>query len=394
MREQVGIVGGGTMGKGIVRHFLTRGVYVTLVEANAELAEKTRQDVRRAFDSGVRAGKLPAERASEWLDSLATGAEISSVRDCDFVIESVPEDLELKRRVLASIEQVTRTDTVIGSNTSALPITALAAGLASPCRFAGTHFFNPPHVMPLVEVVRGADTGPEPAQRLMDFLTASGKRPILVKDCPGFLVNRILGAYVNEALRLLEQEAGIMDLEGAVQDMGFPMGPIRLGDMVGWDVIYASNRTLAASYGERFALPPLLVKLDAQRRLGVKTGKGLFDHATATSEPTEDLVPATRRLGSGELKLLQERVMYSIVAEALRCVDEGVASAGDVDEAMILGAGLPCGPLAWADEIGCEKVLSDLESLSQRYGARYWPAPLLRICVLAGRSLSPGKPKE
>lgn len=394
MHKKIGVVGGGTMGKGIVRHFLTRGLFVTLVEANEELAQKTRQDVQGAFENAVKAGKLDAERSSRWLDCLVTGSEISLLKDCDFVIESVPEDLELKRRVLTLIEQSTGPDAVISSNTSALPITALAASLTSPSRFVGTHFFNPPHVMPLVEVVRGADTTAETAQQTMDFLASTGKRPIQVKDCPGFLVNRILGAYVNEALHLLGQDAGIMDLDGAVESMRFPIGPVKLGDMVGWDVIHAANGTLATSYGERFALPPLLVQLDAEKRLGVKTGKGLLDHTTAPPNPTEDLVPATKRLEAEALDLLKDRVRYAIIAEALRCVDEGVASAADIDEAMILGAGFPLGPLAWADEIGCEKVLSDLESLSQRYGARFWPAPVLRMGVMAGRPLSPGKGKE
>ncbi len=250
------------------------------------------------------------------MDRLVTGADISSLGDCDFVIETVPEDLELKRRVLASIEQSIRSDTVIGSNTSALPITALAATLASPGRFAGTHFFNPPQVMPLVEVVRGADTAPEPLQRLVDFLSSTGKRPIPIKDCPGFLVNRILGAYMNEALRLLGQDTGIMDLDGAAEAMGFPMGPAKLGDMVGWDVIYASNKTLATSYGPRFAIPDLLVQLDREKRLGAKTGKGLLDHTTAPPSPTADLVPSGKSLGPEAINLLQKRMIYAIIAEA------------------------------------------------------------------------------
>lgn len=382
------------MGKGIVRHFLIKGLSVTLVEANEELANKTRRDVRHAFESAVKSGKLGSEKSSQWMDRLVAGADLSSLRNCDFVIETIPEDLALKRSVLTSIEQNIRSDAVIGSNTSALPITALASTLASPGRFVGTHFFNPPQVMPLVEVVRGADTAPEPLERLMDFLSSTGKRPILVQDCPGFLVNRILGAYINEALRLLGQDTGIMDLDGAAEAMGFPMGPAKLGDMVGWDVICASNKTLETSYGQRFAIPDLLVQLDRAKRLGAKTGKGLLDHTTVPPNPTDDLVPAFKSLGPEAVNLLQKRMMYAIIAEALRCVDERVAFAGDIDEAMILGAGFPRGPLAWADEIGCEEVLSDLELFSRRYGGQFWPAPVLRISVLAGRRLSPGSNKE
>lgn len=394
MDTHVGVVGGGTMGKGIVRHFLTRGFSVTLVEANEDLANRTLHDVRHAFESSAKAGKLAPEQPSQWIDRLATGAEISSLRDCSFVIETVPENLELKRKVLTSIEQNISPDAVIGSNTSALPITALAANLTSPGRFAGTHFFNPPQVMPLVEVVRGADTDPETLQRLINLLSGTGKQPIVVKDCPGFLVNRILGAYINEALRLLGPDTGIMDLDGAVKAMGFPMGPAKLGDMVGWDVIYASNSTLATAYGQRFEIPDLLVRLDREKRLGAKTGKGLLDHTTAPPNPTDDLVPAGKSLGPEAVDLLQRRMKYAIIAEALRCLDEGVAFAGDIDKAMILGAGFPRGPLAWADEIGSEEVLSELELFSRRYGVQFWPAPVLQVSVLAGRKLSPGSSKE
>lgn len=387
MDRRIGVVGGGIMGKGIVRHFLTKDLPVILIEANAELAERAQQEVKRAFESAVKAGKLAAERSSKWLNSVVTSTDMSGLRDCDFIIESVPEDLALKKTVLASIEKNTSSKALISSNTSALPITALAASLSSPLRFIGTHFFNPSHVMPLVEVVRGADTAPETVKHMVDFLAGTGKSPIAVKDCPGFLVNRVLGAYINEALRLLEQEVGITDLDEAVESLGLPMGPAKLGDMVGWDVICAANRTLATSYGERFTLPPLLIQLDSDRRLGVKTGRGLIDHSTVPPSPTEDLVPATREPDSVTRNHVNERITYAIIAESLRCLDEGVASATDIDKAMMLGAGLPKGPLAWAQEIGPEKVLSDLESLSRTYGARFWPAPVLRICVLAGRPI-------
>ncbi len=391
MYKRIGVVGGGVMGKGIVRHFLTKDLPVALIEANPELAEKARQDVQRAFESAVKAGKLEPEQSRKRLDSLITSSEMSILGDCDLVIETVPEDLQLKKTVLASIETRVLPDAAISSNTSALPITVLSASLSSPWRFVGTHFFNPSHIMPLVEVVRGTDTAPETLQRVTDFFAGTGKRPVVVKDCPGFLVNRILGAYINEALRLLEREAGIIDLDRAVEALGLPMGPVKLGDMAGWDVISAANRSLATSYGERFALPPLLIQLDSDRRFGVKTGKGLMDHATAPASPTEDLVPATREADTETINHVSDRITYSIIAEALRCLDEGVASAADIDKAMTLGTGLPRGPLAWVEEIGREKVLSDLESLSGSHGARFWPAPVLRICVLAGRPVVAGR---
>ncbi|MEJ2718871.1 MAG: 3-hydroxyacyl-CoA dehydrogenase NAD-binding domain-containing protein [Deltaproteobacteria bacterium] len=385
MNKKIGIVGGGTMGKGLVRHFLSQGFTVTLVEATADLAAQAGIALEKVFEKAVKNGKLDAETAEKWLGNLEVGQTPAMLVDCASVIETVPEDLELKRRVLTGIEENVSAETPISTNTSALPVTALAAVLSVPERFCGTHFFNPPHVMPLVEVVRGLDTSPETVARTCDRLRSAKKKPVVVKDCPGFLVNRILGAYINEALLLLEKDAGILELDAAVEDMGLPMGPARLGDMVGWDIILASNSTLAAYYGERFAIPSLLARLKAEQRFGVKTGCGLFDYRSGPPEPTEDIVPRTRGLDGKLDAEVKERITYAIIAESIRCLDEGVANAQDIDRAMMMGAGLPKGPLSWADERGLEKVLNDLERLSRECGSRFWPAPILRIAVLAGR---------
>lgn len=384
--KTVGIVGGGSMGSSLARYFLTRGFTVTLVEAESSLVEKVRQKIQRAISRETEKGKVRQEDASAWLSNLRVDTDMSFFKEAGMVIEAVPEEMTLKKRVLTATETWVQPDTIIASNTSALPISALAVCLSRPERFLGTHFFNPPHVMPLVEVVPGIDTAPEVLCRVLEVLSAAGKSPIHIKECPGFLVNRILGAYMNEVMRLLDGTAGIEDIEEAAKQLGLPMGPVTLGEMVGWDIIHASNRTLAAYYGERFEVPPLLAGLDAQGRHGIKTAKGLLDHSVRPPRPTEDLVPVSRNLDKNTVEAVKSQVLYAVIAEGLRCMDEGVAEAGDLDRALVMGAGLPKGPLAWADELGLARVLDHLEGLSRVSGSRFWPAPILRTYVLAGHT--------
>lgn len=384
--ENIGIIGGGVMGSGLARHFLARGFVVTVIEAENDLAKMVRQKMEQVFSKEVEKGKLDEQNATQWLANLHVKTEMASLKEAGMVIEAVPEDLSVKKRVLAAAENVLPPEAIIASNTSSLPISALAVALARPKRFLGTHFFNPAHIMPLVEVIPGVDTDSVVVTRVLDFLSLAGKKPIRVQECPGFLVNRILGAYMNEVLWLLEGEAGMQDVETAAEQLGLPMGPVTLGDMVGWDIIHAANRTLAEYYGPRFEVPPLLAKLCAENRLGVKTGKGFLDHSVRPPRPTGDLVPISRNLPENDMEAVTTRMQAAIIAESLRCLGEGVASAADLDTAMIMGTGLPKGPITLADQMGLDLVLDQLEILTKRFGLRFWPPPILRIYVLAGHS--------
>lgn len=382
--KKIGIVGGGIMGTGLARAFLASDLNVSVIEADATLAERFLRKIERVLSKDVETGKLSREVCDRRLANLRTDTHLDVLGDTGFVIEAAPENAKLKSRILGELEEVLTPDTVIATNTSALPISALAAGLSNPERFLGTHFFNPAHIMPLVEVVPGMDTEDHVVGDVIDFLASVGKKPVRVKECPGFLVNRVLGAYINEIMWLLEETAGIMDMESIAMELGLPMGPCTMGDMVGWDIIHASNKTLSDYYGERFRIPPFLASLVEKNRLGIKVKKGLLDHTKMPPVPTEDLVPATRKADGKGRKVLKQRVLAAIMAEAVRCLDEGVASPADIDKAMVLGAGFSKGPLSWADEIGLDKVLELLDGLTTTMGSRFWPAPILRINVLAG----------
>ncbi|MGD8562422.1 MAG: 3-hydroxyacyl-CoA dehydrogenase NAD-binding domain-containing protein [Desulfarculaceae bacterium] len=378
--KRVGIVGGGTMGSGLARYFLGAGLAVTLIEADEKLAQRVEQKIKKAYANDLKKQKRPEDSPPD----LRVSSEARQLEGSDLVIEAVPEDLDLKKSVLRAVEATLGDDAVMGSNTSSLPVSALAACLARPSRFLGTHFFNPAQVMPLVEVVPGLDTDPGVAIKMVDFLSSTGKKPVLLKECPGFLVNRILGAYMNEVMWVLQDRAGIQDVETSAKELGMPMGPATLGDMVGWDVIHASNRILAQYYGGRFSLPPLLVKLVDSKRYGIKTGKGFFDHSSDSPVVTDDLAPVSRAAGKDIIESVKERLLLAIIAESLRCLEERVATPDSLDMAMVTGAGFAKGPIAWADELGLESVLDKLQSFSVKLGRRFWPSPILQIHVLAG----------
>jgi len=390
--EKIGVIGGGIMGSGLVRHFLGKGFRVVLVEADESLAQKSRARLEKTWRTEIGKGRLSEEQAAAWRENFQAGSGLDRLEGMDMVIEAVSEDLALKQALLSRLEKHVGPEAVICSNTSAIPISAIAAALSVPGRFLGTHFFNPPHLMPLVELVPGMDTSPEIVDLTSALLSFAGKRPVRIKECPGFLVNRILGAFMNEAMWLLQETAGIQEVDACARDLGLPMGPATLGDMVGWDVIYASNRTLETYYGKRFEVPSLFKEIQAVGRFGAKSGKGFYDHAKAPPEPTWDLAPDSRDLDAEGLRTVMARLRSAILAEGIRCMDEGLATPRDIDLAMTLGAGFPKGPLAWADQIGLDVVTGELLCLSEALGPRFWPAPVIRIHVLAGyNGLSSGR---
>jgi len=374
------------MGCGLSRFFLYKGYSVSVVEAHQNLAKKLVQEIDIILNKDVNKNKITSEEAEIIFNNFSSSDDLDIISDSNFVIEAITENIDFKKKVLRDAESILPSNTMISSNTSALPISALATCLNNPEYFLGTHFFNPPHIMPLVEVIPGIDTSPEVVSQLLDFLRSAGKKPILVKECPGFLVNRVLGAYVNEVMWLLESRAGIQDVEEIAVELGLPMGPVTLGEMAGWDVIFASNKTLSSYYGSRFDIPPLLRKLVEQKRWGVKTGMGLLDHTKKPATPTGDLVPQTRNLNDTGKKDAKEQMLLALLGESIRCLDEGVARPDSIDEAMIMGAGLPKGPLAWADELDLGKVLNQLDSFYERFGPRFWASPILRTYTLAGHT--------
>jgi 3-hydroxyacyl-CoA dehydrogenase len=282
------------------------------------------------------------------------------------------------------MDRLCKPEAIFASNTSALPISELASFTQRKPRFVGMHWFNPPHVMRLIEVVPGLETSEETIETVMAFCGRLGKVPIRLKECAGFLVARLLGMYVNEAFWMLGEKYRPTDIDQSGIEMGMPMGPFTLGDMAGWDVVHHANETLYESYGMRFKIPPLFHDLVTSGKLGVKTGQGVYSYKKVESGPAQksgDISPSPNKQ---EREILSKRLLWIIINEGIRCLDEGIANEVDVDKALQLGTGMPRGPLRWADEVGLDWVFTELDKRKEAFGERYWPSPLLRRKVKAG----------
>jgi 3-hydroxyacyl-CoA dehydrogenase/enoyl-CoA hydratase/3-hydroxybutyryl-CoA epimerase len=288
---------------------------------------------------------------------------------------------------LEELEDRVRDDCVLATNTSSLSVDEMAADLDQPERFGGLHFFNPVHRMPLVEVVRGARTDDATLATLYDFALTLGKVPVVTADGPGFLVNRILGPYLNEAGWLLGDGASVEDVDGAATDFGMPMGPLRLVDEVGVDVSRHAGEALHEALGERLAPSPVLVALAESGRLGKKGGAGFYRYEDGKEKGVDDTVwtdlgaavPAER--GRVDRDEIRRRLLVQMINEAARCLAEGVVSAAwEVDLALVMGTGFPPfrgGLLRFADTLHPRGVLDRTRSLQERHGARFETAPLL-----------------
>jgi 3-hydroxybutyryl-CoA dehydrogenase len=339
-------------------------------------------------------------------DSEAAAARFSLVDDlaglagCDLVIEAAPERLELKREVFAALAEACGEDTVLATNTSSLPVTAIAAGAPRPERVVGMHFFNPPALMELVEIVAGAESS-EPALELAtEVAEKMGRTPIRAADGPGFLANRLARPYGLEALRLLAQGAGTTEeIDRAMRlGGGFRMGPFELADLIGLDVnLGVAESFYRQSYGEpRWRPSPLQSRMVSSGHLGRKTGRGWYDYSQGEHrppdpegtprQPTVDEDELTQRAGELAAEVVP-RVAAQIANEAAFAIEDRVGAPEDMDTAMRLGFNWPLGPLEWADLIGPAHAVGVLDALRELHGEAYRASPLLRWAADDGVAL-------
>jgi 3-hydroxybutyryl-CoA dehydrogenase len=278
---KVGVVGLGTMGAGIAQVAVAAGHETVGREFTLELAARGRATIEHYLGRAVEKEKLTASERDAALARLTLTTELEDLADCDLVIEAVLEELELKREVFAELDRITRPETVLATNTSALSVGAIAEATTRPERVVGMHFFNPAPVLPLVEIVRAPRSGDEAVQLAYDWAEQAGKRPVRCSDTPGFIVNRILIPLLNDCVRVLD-EAGVTpeDLDTAMTSgAGWPLGPCALLDLIGIDVhVHASEALHAALGEERMAPPQRLLELRDAGRLGRKTGQGFFSY--------------------------------------------------------------------------------------------------------------------
>ena len=393
--ERVAVLGAGVMGGGIAQLLSYKGYGVRLKDIEQTALSEGLKHARTMFDKLVKRHKLDRREAENRMNAISPALDYSGFGTVELVIEAVVERMDVKKSVLRETEAEVPADAVLTTNTSSLSVTEMATALERPENFVGMHFFNPVHRMPLVELIRGEATSDEAAATVFSVVRQLGKTPVIVRDGPGFLVNRILTPYLNEAGFLLGAGASIAEVDQALKDFGMPMGPLRLLDEVGLDIARHAGQTMEDAFGERLRASPALVELgDVSDRLGRKNEKGFYTYEDGKEQHPDPSIydELASVIDESQATLPQreivDRCVLPMISEAARILEEGIArSAGDVDVAMITGTGFPPfrgGLLRYADTIGTRTVLAKLESFAREFGARYEPAPLLRQKAEAG----------
>ncbi|HEV7921423.1 MAG TPA: 3-hydroxyacyl-CoA dehydrogenase NAD-binding domain-containing protein [Thermoanaerobaculia bacterium] len=392
--RHAGVLGAGVMGGGIAQTIADK------TEANVRMRDINWAALKGGLKAAAKLWKRQVDRRrisrgdmARKLARITTTTDWSGFSRVDGVIEAVVESLKVKRLVLAEFEAIARPDAIFATNTSTIPITDIAAEAERPENVVGMHFFNPVDRMPLVEVIRGKKTSDVAAVTVAAFARKMGKTVVYTNDGPGFVVNRILGPYMNEAGFLLEEGNTIESLDKAMTDFGMPMGPMALLDEVGIDVAAKVAVILTDAFGARMQKSTVVEKLYEDGRHGKKNGKGLYlynDGKRQDPDPSVYKVLGIKSPHPAEAKQTVERMLLAMINEAALILDEKiVATAGELDLAMIMGTGFPPfrgGLLRYADSLGLPYIMSRLDEFSSRYGTRYTAtAPLRRLAEKGGK---------
>ena len=390
---KVGVAGAGTMGAQIAEVVSFAGLPVVLADVQESLARRGVESVRAIYQARVAKGKMTPEQLEEKMLLVTASPNLEGLNDADLVIEAVSEELRLKQRVFQELDRICPRSAILASNTSALSISALASATKRPGKVIGLHFFNPAYAMPLVEVIPGLGTDPQTVDDVVGFAESIRKQPVIVKECAGFLVNRLLSPYLNEAVWCLQDgDVSIKEIDQDLVSFGMPVGPFTLLDTVGLDIALDVARILHDSYGPRMAPAPLLEAFVKAGRIGIKAGQGFYEYGDVGKGGVDQSLDELReqvwqRTGRHQMTWSRMRPLLAMVNEAVIALQEGIASARDIDLAMAAGTGFPTeknGPLHLADQLGIDHVLQELEELKEHVGIRFWPAPMLRRLVDAG----------
>ncbi|QEF98838.1 Fatty acid oxidation complex subunit alpha [Stieleria maiorica] len=387
----LGVIGGGAMGAGIAQAAAIRGYGVHVKEVDADAASQCSARIDRLIDDYGRHKKLDADQLRQLRDRIDVGTDFSALEDADCIVEAVVERMGVKQSVLAEAEKAASKSAILATNTSSLSVTEMAGSLSRPAHFAGLHFFNPVHRMELVEVVRGDETSDATIAQLVSFVRALGKTPIVTTDSPGFLVNRILFPYLGEAIMMVREGQSIAAIDREMREFGMPMGPLQLLDHVGLDVALHVARSLGAVMRDVDDVIEVLSPLARRNQIGLKSKRGFYDYHGKKPQPREtaevvDFIvqpAASERFLADGLSEIQRRLVYLMMAEAIRCEERRVVEhAWAIDLAMVLGTGFALhrgGPLAVVDQIGTQTVLENMERLHSQYGDRFTPPASLQL---------------
>ena len=381
-----GVLGAGVMGGGIAQLFADKGIQVRMKDLNSDALSLGIQAASKIFQKQVQRKKITKRQFMQKLNCIAPVLDYSGFHQVNLVVEAIVENMDVKKKVFTDLETQISPDCVVASNTSSLSVSRMQASFKNPERFVGMHFFNPVSKMPLIEVIRGEKTSDEAVSTVFQLSKQLGKTPIVVKDAPGFLVNRLLMTYLNEAVYLAVEGVPVPELDEVLLNFGMPMGPMELIDEVGVDVGEKVSHILHDAFGARMKPSEVNSRIVAAGRLGKKNGKGLYEYEGVKKTKSFNpeiysilgITPDPHKLAEEEIL---ERCILPMINVASRCLEEGIVSSPEeVDLGMIMGTGFPPfrgGLLRYADALGASTIVNRLKHYEAKFGERFSPAKSL-----------------
>lgn len=395
--KQTAVIGAGVMGAGIAQWLSANKLPVLLRDVAPENIARGMSTIHKLYHDTVKHQVMTPLEAQKGMDLIRPAHTQVPLHNVDLIIEAAVEKMDLKKAIFRDLANTSGENTILATNTSALSVSEIASATSAPERVVGLHFFNPVHRMQLVEVVVGHQTDPAVLDRAVRFVHQIGKKPVVVSDSPGFLVNRILMPYLMEAASLFMAGARVEDIDGAMLEFGMPMGPLRLLDEVGMDVAHHVGETLAYHFQDRMHTPAILKEMMSSGLLGRKSGHGFYQHQMKRPQVNEvvQMFQQTHWAQALDRETLQQRMVLLMVNEAARCLEEEVVTAPeDVDFAMVMGTGFAPfrgGPLRYADTIGLKPIVHALEREARHNYPYFAPCALLQRKFNQGETFYPRK---